>query len=273
EVVAMLSSGVSFPRLMRPFFIGATILVVISLAVTHSILPSANKVRLAFEEKYIRATFFVEDRNLHREIAPGEIAYCEHYGAKEKTLYTFSLEQWNGSDLVSKLNANRAEYDSVNGAWHVMDWTKRTIHGDRETIQRGHELDTVIPLKPTDFGQRWETAMAMSTGELNDYIKAKEAQGDAKVASYLIEKHTRTASPFAVYVFTLIGVGIASRKVRGGTGLHLAAGVGLGLTYVFAQKLTTVAATNAGLNPLIAVWIPNVLFALVGVWIYRSAPK
>lgn len=273
EVIAMLSSGVSFPRILWPYFVAATILAGLSLVINHKVLPAANKVRLAFEEKYIRAIFFVEDHHLHREIAPGSIAYCEHYGAKEKTLYTFGLERWNGSELVSKLHADRAAYDSVNGSWHVTDWTIRVINGDREEIRRGHELDTVIPLKPSDMGQRWETAMAMGTSELNDYIAAKQAQGDGSVTSYLVEKHQRTSYPFAVYVFTLIGVGIASRKVRGGTGLHLAAGVALVLLYVFAMKITTVGATNAGLDPFLAVWAPNVFFGLIGVWIYRKAPK
>jgi lipopolysaccharide export system permease protein len=113
----------------------------------------------------------------------------------------------------------------------------------------------------------------MGWTEINSYITAKQAQGDDSVMPYLIEKHQRTSYPFATYIFTLIGVSIASRKVRGGTGLHLALGVLLILLYIFAMKLTTVAATNAGLNPLIAVWLPNVIFALVGVWIYRTAPK
>jgi lipopolysaccharide export system permease protein len=115
--------------------------------------------------------------------------------------------------------------------------------------------------------------MAMSWRELNDYITSKQTQGDGTELSYIVEKHQRTSYPFATYVFTLIGVSIASRKVRGGTGLHLALGVLLILLYIFAMKLTTVAATNAGLNPLLAVWLPNILFTLVGIWIYRKAPK
>jgi len=113
----------------------------------------------------------------------------------------------------------------------------------------------------------------MGWQELNEYIDSKQAQGDSAVGPYLIEKHQRTAYPFATYVFTLIGVSIASRKVRGGTGLHLALGVFLILLYIFAMRLATVAATNAGLNPFLAVWMPNILFAVVGVYIYRNAPK
>lgn len=273
EFIAMLSSGVSFPRILRPYLIGATLLCALSLVVNHLVLPAANKVRLAFEEAHIRAVFFVEDRHLHREISPGVIAYCEHYAAKEKTLYRFSLERWVDGDLVSKLHADRAEYDSTRGSWHLVEYSARILRPDGEELLRGAALDTVIPLKPSDLGQRWETAMAMSTPELSAYIDAKRAQGDGKVASYLIEKHQRTSYPFAAYVFTLIGVSVASRKVRGGTGLHLALGVLLVLVYVFAMKITTVGATNAGLSPLLAVWAPNVLFGLIGLWIYRNAPK
>lgn len=273
EFIAMLSSGVSFPRILRPYLIGATLLCALSLVVNHLMLPAANKVRLAFEEAHIRATFFVDDSHLHREISPGVIAYCERYGAKEKTLYRFSLEQWSEGILVRKLHADRAEYDSTRGSWHLVEYSGRILHPEGEELLRGTALDTVIPLKPTDLGQRWETAMAMSTPELRAYIEAKRAQGDGKVASYLIELHQRTSYPFAAYVFTLIGVGVASRKVRGGTGLHLALGVLLVLVYVFAMKITTVGATNAGLSPLVAVWAPNVLFGLIGLWIYRRAPK
>jgi lipopolysaccharide export system permease protein len=273
EIIAMLSSGVSFPRLMRPYLIGATVLCALSLVVNHLVLPGANKVRLAFEEAHIRATFFVDDRNLHREIMPGVIASCERYGAQERTLYRFSLERWADGALASRTDAERAVHDSLTGAWRLIEYRTRNLLPGREELLRGAELDTVLPLKPSDFGQRWETAMAMSTPELNAYIAAKRAQGDGKVASYLIEKHQRTSYPFAAYVFTLIGVGVASRKVRGGTGLHLALGVLLVLVYVFAMKITTVAATNAGLSPFLAVWAPNVLFALIGLWIYQRAPK
>lgn len=273
EIIAMLSSGVSFPRLMRPYFIGASILCALSLVVNHLVLPAANEVRLAFEEVHIRAAFFVDDRNLHREISPGVIASCERYGAKEHTLYRFGLEHWSEGAMLSRTDAERAVFDSLSGRWRLFEYRTRIIADEREELLRGPAMDTVLPMKPSDFGQRWETAMAMTTPELDDYIAAKRAQGDGKVASYLIEKHQRTSYPFASYVFTLIGVGVASRKVRGGTGLHLALGVLLVLIYVFAMKITTVGATNAGLDPFLAVWAPNVLFALIGLWIYRRAPK
>lgn len=273
EIIAMLSSGVSFPRIMWPYFLAATLLTGLSLFVNHQILPAANKVRLAFEEEHIRATYFVDAKHLHREITPGTISYFESWKAKEQMGFRFSLEHWDNGILTKKLNADRAEYDSLSGAWRVSDYVIRTMDGMTGSIQRGYLLDTIIDLKPSDMGQRWETSMAMSSKELDAYITSKIAQGDDDLTPYLVEKYQRTSYPFATYVFTLIGVSIASRKVRGGTGLHLALGVFLSLLYIFAMKLTTVAASNAGLAPALAVWLPNVLFAIVGVLLYRQAPK
>lgn len=273
EVIAMLSSGVSFPRIMWPYFLSATFLTGLALVINHMVLPAANKIRLAFEEEHIRATFFVDDKHIHREIAPGTIAYMESFNVQEKRGFRFSLSQWQNGELTRKLTADRATYDSLKGTWHVNDYVLRIMDTKPEQLIRGNDLDTLIALKPSDLGQRWETAMAMGWTELNDYIAAKKAQGDDSVGPYLIEKHQRTSAPFATYVFTLIGVSIASRKVRGGTGLHLALGVGLILVYIFAGQLLSVAATNAGLEPFIAVWLPNVLFLLIGIWIYRRAPK
>ncbi len=273
EVIAMLSSGVSFPRIMWPYFLAATVLAAMSLFVNHTVLPAANRVRLAFEEEHIRVAYHVDQKHIHREITPGHIAYFESWNAEHKKGFRFSLEQWQDGVLTSKLTSDRAEYDSVKGVWQIHDYLVRTMDGSTERIRRGAQLDTVIALEPSDMGQRWETSMAMSDAELNAYIESKSAQGDDSIVPYLIEKHQRTSYPFATYVFTLIGVSIASRKVRGGTGLHLAAGVGLVLLYIFAMKLTTVAATNAGMDAFLAVWLPNVLFLIIGVVIYRRAPK
>ena len=200
EVIAMLSSGVSFPRIMWPYFLAATVLTAMSLLVNHKVLPAANKVRLAFEEEHIRSTFHVDQKNIHREIAPGSIAYFESWNAEHRTGMRFSLEQWQGDSLVRKLSADKAAYDSVRGSWHVQDYLSRVIQGDRELIRQGSAMDTVIPLTPSDMGQRWDT-------------------------------------------------------------------------YIFSMKLTTVAATNAGMDPLLAVWLPNVLYAIIGIVIYQQAPK
>ncbi len=293
EVIAALSSGVSFPRFVQPFFIAATILTALSLYVNVFLLPHANRTRLAFEKAHIWSTYKLEESNVLREIAPGEIVYFESVDMSKLTGYRFSLEKWVDGQLRFKLMSDRAVYDTISGSWMVHDYMTRKIPPDQgaigiedsngllaekevmlpERIRRGALLDTIIPLKPSDLGQRLDIAAALDRTEIADFIKAEKARGGSKVAYYEVEQKQRTSYPFATYVFTLMGVGIASRKVRGGTGVHMVLGVLLCLLYVFTMKMTTVAATNSAFNPTLAVWIPNIIFGIVGVWIYWKAPK
>jgi len=295
EVIAALSSGVSFPRFVRPFFITATILTALSLYVNIFLLPYANKTRLAFEKAHIWSTYNLEEKNVLREIAPGEIVYFEAVDMPRKTGYRFSLEKWENGQLRRKLMSDRAVYDSVAGHWQVFDYMIRDIPPEpgfrqldqgldqhampqgevvqEEHLVRGTRLDTVIPLKPSDLGQRLEAAGALGRTEIAEFIRAEKARGGSTTAYYEVEQQQRTSYPFATYVFTLMGVGIASRKVRGGTGVHLVLGVLLCPLYIFTMKMTTVAATNSAFNPTLAVWMPNLIFGLIGVWIYWKAPK
>ena len=288
EVIATLSSGVSFPRFIRPYFIAATILTALSLYVNVFLLPVANRTRLEFERKYIWNAYRLDDNNILREVAPGTIVYMESLDMKSRSANRFSISQWESGALRSRIAADRAIYDSATGVWQLFDYTVRLIPPDlpransdtaslrlsaREIITHGSRMDTLVPLTPNDLGQRLAIAAALDRTEIADFIKAEKMRGGSTVAFYEVEQHQRTAYPFATYVFTLIGVGIASRKVRGGTGVHLVLGVMLILIFIFMGKITTVAATNSGFNPMLAVWLPNIVFGLVGVWIYWKAPK
>ncbi|MBK6543535.1 MAG: LptF/LptG family permease [Flavobacteriales bacterium] len=295
EVIAALSSGVSFPRFLRPYFIAATILASISLYVNVYLLPAANRTRLEFEKTHIWNAYRLEDHNILREVAPGTIVYMESIDMRSRSASRFAIQQWENGSMRSRVAADRAVYDSASGVWQLFDYTVRLIPAEniaerteeegvkpldplnatatREIIRRGERLDTVIPLKPSDLGQRLAIAAALDRVEIEEFIKAEKARGGNTVAFYEVEKHQRTAYPFATYVFTLIGVGIASSKVRGGTGVHLVLGVMLILVFIFMGKITTVAATNSGLDPMLAVWLPNIVFAFIGAWIYWKAPK
>lgn len=292
EVIAALSSGVSFPRFMRPFFIAATVLTAISLYVNVFLLPHANRTRLAFEKAHIWSEYKLEENHVLREISPGNIVYFESFDMPKRTGYRFSMEHWEDGRLRSKLLSDRAVYDSVSGSWKVHDYMVRDIPPERDSLAAGLELDTLrgtvvaqerirkgalldttFALKPSDLGQRLAIAAALDRKEIAAFIRAEKARGGSTVAYYEVEQAQRTSYPFATYVFTLIGVGIASRKVRGGTGVHLVLGVVLCLLYVFAMQMTTVAATNSDFNPTLAVWIPNLIFSIVGILIYVKAPK
>jgi lipopolysaccharide export system permease protein len=274
EVIALLSGGVSFRRFLWPYFVAATLLMLLSIFMNHKVLPIANKARVEFEQEHIWTSFRVHGKDIHREIAPGCIAYLSSYNADRHTGYRFSLERWTPSgELEWKLLSDRAVFDTVTGHWSIMDYSVRQITGTTEKLTHGAQLDTLLPLEPTDLEQRTSIAQAMTNRELNAYIKAEEARGGDQGAFYHLEKHQRTSYPFSVYVFTLIGVCIASRKVRGGTGLHLFVGVIICLLFVFATRIATVGATNSGLDPLLATWLPNFVFGLVGLGIYWQAPK
>ncbi len=273
EIVAILAGGVSFRRMLYPYFLGATILTGLSLYTTHYQLPRANTIRLEFENEYLSKKFSINDKNLHRQYSPNSIAYFESFSTINNIGYKFSLERWQDGKLEYKLLSDRARYDSTDGHWRIENYYARSFIDGREIIEEGKVLDTILPLKPRDFGQRLNVASTMGTQELADFIESERMRGSDKTVHYEIERYQRTAFPFATYVLTLIGVSIASRKNRGGTGLHLASGVLIAVSYIFAMKVTTVAATNAGLNALIAVWIPNVIYGVIGVILYFKAQK
>jgi len=273
EIVAILSGGVSFRRFLWPYFLSATFLAGLSLYLNHYQLPIANKERLQFEEDYVRNKFHINDKNLHREIEPGTIVYFESFSYQQSFGYQFSIERWDEGRLVYKLLADKATCDSTNH-WLIENYFIRTYDSEnKERIRTGRRMDTIIPFNPSDLGQRNTVASALTTPELNKFIEREKLKGSDQVPFYLLEKHQRTSLPFATYILTLIGVSIASRKVRGGIGLHIALGFTIAIIYIFFMKISAVAATNSGLEPMIAVWIPNIIFLGLGAYIYQKTPK
>ena len=274
EIIAILAGGISFRRLLRPYFIAATILVSISLYFTHYQLPIANRVRITFEEEHLNKRYRIKDENLHREIEENTIAYFETFSTINNIGYKFSLEKWNDEgELEYKMLADRARYDSTSGKWNIQGYRARNYTENGEIITSGRELDTLLNMVPSDFGVKYTIASTMGYKELNEFIREERRKGSNQTVFYEIEKHQRTSYPFAAYVLTVIAVSMAGRKVRGGIGVHMAIGVLIAVTYIFAMKVTTVAATNAGLNPLLAVWLPNILYAGVAVFLFGKAQK
>jgi lipopolysaccharide export system permease protein len=276
EFIAILSSGVSFRRILHPYFAAATVLVMVSLFLNHYLIPKSNNVRVHFEIRYTDSGYNPDRFNIHREIEPGTIAYFQTYSPANKMGYRFSIEKWNPEGkLTYKLMSDRAVYDTVNNQWQIYNFYERTFLNGAESqdIHFAERRDTVLNLLPDDLRFKTDLASAMEFQELKDYIAAEKMRGSDMTAFYEIELYQRTSYPFAAYVLTLIAVSLASRKVRGGLGMNLVVGFVFAFIYIFSMRLTTVAATNAGLDPLIAVWIPNFMFAIIGVFIYRLAPK
>ncbi len=274
EIIAIFAGGISFRRLLRPYFVAATILVGISLYFTHYQLPIANRVRIEFEEQYMNKKFKIKDDNLHREIEENTLAYFETFSTINNIGYKFSLEKWNDEGkLEYKLMADRAKFDSASGKWEIQGYRVREFTEEGEIISKGTKLDTLLDMRPSDFGVKLNIASTMGYNELTNFIEEERKKGSDQTVFYEIEKHQRTSYPFATYILTVIAVSLAGRKTRGGIGVHMATGVLIAVVYIFAMKVTTVAATNAGLNPMLAVWLPNIFFAGIAVLVLRRAQK
>ena len=273
EVIAMLSSGVSYNRFVRPYILTSGAMVIISLVMGHFIVPFANKKKFEFEVKYLKEELTIQDVNIHREIEPGLIAYFQRYSPANKGGSLFSLGRWENGKLKFKMVASSANYIPDSAHWTIVNAQVREYLDSSEHIYFKARLDTVLPIKPESFGLRDEIVQTMNWNELNNFIEAQRRSGSSQVAKYELERENRTASPFGIFILTMIGVSIASRKSRGGIGAHLALAVIIGFVFVFISKITAVSAMNVGVPAVLAVWIPNILFGTLALWLFSKAQK
>ncbi len=273
EVIAILSGGVSFNRLLVPYMVSATVIALLTYVLTGWVIPPANKVRLDFENAYIKNPYHYNGRNIHRQISPGVYIYMESYNNIEKVGYRFSLEKIEKGKLSYKLMGEVIRWDSIQSKWTINQFFSREIKGAMEKIKSGMRMDTSLAFTPQDFNVRINNIETMNNRELSEFIELEKLRGSENIDFYLVEKHRRTAVPFANFILTLIGVSLSSQKVRGGIGLRLGVGLALSFSFILLMQISTTFAINAGFSPLIAVWIPNIIFAALGIWLYRKAPK
>ncbi len=273
EIIAILSSGISFKRLMYPYFVSALIITMLSLTLNLFIIPNSTKHRQAFENKYIRKPFYNTNQDIHMQIQPGVFAYMSYYNTLTKTADRFSLEQFEGNQLKSKLMADQAVWDSTFNGWKVYNYNIRYITEKGDSIRTGQMLDTVILLTDKDLSSRENVFESMNYFELNKEIDKLEMRGSGNVNYAYVEKYTRFAMPFSTFILTLIGVALSSRKVRGGIGLHIGIGIALSFSYILFMQFSNVFVQSGISSPIIAVWIPNLLFAIIAIILYRMAPK
>lgn len=273
EIVAILSAGISFKRLIVPYMVAATFLAFISYYLNNYLIPKANYERITFEDDYLRSYKFYNNRNVHKQIEPGVFIYFDNFNVNRNMGYKFALEKWDGFELKTKIMADFAKWDSTSNKWILENYFVRNINGLKETLEKGSALDTTLALHPSEFSRRIENIQTMDKVELAEFIETERMKGSNLIPFYEIEMHQRTSLPFATYILTLIGVALSSRKVRGGIGFHIALGLLICVSYILAMKVTSVYATNAGLPALAAVWIPNFIFGILSIFLLRSAPK
>ena len=274
EIIAILSTGISFRRLLVPYLISAAIIAGLSFLLGAFIIPNANEERIEFEKRYVSKKYANTEQNIHRQIAPGTYIYMSSYSVASNVGYDFSIENFKGDTLIDKLTSSRIAWDKDSSRWVIHNWKLREIDGDNEKYTTGSRIDTLLPFAPSEFSENPKKIREQLTyPELGEYIARMRLRGSSNIVEFQIEKYKMLSNAFATFILTLIGVSISSRKIRGGMGLHLGLGIGLSFSYILFMQFSTVFATNGNMNPLLAVWLPNILFAVVGVFVYRMAPK
>ncbi len=272
EIIPMWNSGKPFSRFLRPYMIAATILMIISLIMNHFILPKANLVRLDFEEQYYRESMSVSD--YFAEYPGNQVIYFSSYYQDENRANDFTLEQWGKDDKLKYfIRCRNAVNISGTYKWRLTDYYERFVGYPNDIVREGNLKDTVFKFHIEEMTPRENIAEAMTYTQLNEFIKREKGKGSGSVPMYEIELYQRTSYPFATYVLTVIGVVVSSRKKRGGIGVNIALGLLIIFIYIFAMKITTVAAMNVGFPPSIAVWIPNIMFAGIAYVLFRFAQK
>jgi lipopolysaccharide export system permease protein len=274
EVIAILASGVSFQRFLRPYVVGSGFLCVISLIANHWWIPIANKQRIAFEDKYINENnykFFAD--NMHLGISKGDYVYLQNYSNTNNTGNRFTEEKIEGTMLKEKLMADHVSYDTLKKTWHLYNVIIRMNDSTHESVRR--IPDTVIryPFAPLDLNRTDAIKEALTTPELNRFAEQEKLHGRENLNTYYVERERRSAQPFASLVLTIIAACIASRKIRGGSGFHLALGIVISAVYEMFLQTSTVLSTKAGLSPLVSSWIPNVIFAVVAYMLFLRRVK
>ncbi len=273
EIVAILNSGVSFKRMLLPYFISAVTIALISFYFNGWVIPHSNSKRLAFENVYIRNPVEFKDRNIHRQISPGVFIYLESYNNNDNIGFRFTLEKIQNERRTYFLSSDRISWDSVGGKWKIENYFIRTVSGYHEHITTGARMDTVLSFHPEDFRRRVTIVEAMDTPALNKFIEEEKLHSSENVSVFMIEKYRRTAVPFAIFILTLMGVSLSSRKTRGGIGLQLGIGITLSFAYILFMQISNTFATSGSITPLIAVWMPNLVFAVIALLLMRIAPK
>ena len=273
EIIVMLATGMSFNRFLRPYIIGAAFLGTISLLANHFLIPVANKSRIKFEHKYWRSAVTNSDQNLHLQLSNSLLIYVHDYNYTTNSGTFFTAEHLDGTRMTEKIWAESFSYDSVKKNWILKTVTIRKNDSMQETLTSLPELIRKYPLVPKDLKFREDIKETLTTKQLNEYIETQSLRGNENLSIFYVEKYRRTAEPFAAIILTVIAACVASRKIRGGSGFHIALGIVISVFYEVARKFTTTFAINAGLSTLVAVWIPNILFGLVAFWFYRKHVK
>lgn len=276
EIISILNAGVSFRRIIRPYLIGGGLLAIMHLLLNHFVIPVANKTRLDFFHAYIvKESDHGNTRDVHMFVEPQTKIYVRDYFKRDSFARNFRLEHIEGNRLKSYIEADEARWKGSKRKWQLSNYEIHTFDGKKEGIVVGgkEKLDTALLLTPEDFVRYDDTREKIPSTRLAKFIAEEQLRGIGNTKGYEIELYRRTADPVTLLIVTLIGVAMASRKIRGGMGLHLALGIVLGAVFVFIAKFSITFATNEALPAWLGVWLPNIFFGAVALWLVGKAQR
>ncbi|MBR1426172.1 MAG: LptF/LptG family permease [Paludibacteraceae bacterium] len=282
EIIAITAAGVSYHRLMRPYFISALLLALLSFWMGGYVIPPASGKLLAFTDKYVQHFTTENARNVQMEVEPGSVLYIESFQQRTRMGYRASLEHFEGKQLVSRITAERIRYDSAHYdaaradtvyCWHLEDYVRRDFEDKFETMSHGNRLDTIIQIEPRELFITAEQAQQMTNPELRQYMEKQAARGAGNLEAFETEWHKRWATPIGAFIMTLLGVTMSSQKSRRGMGRNLGIGLALSALYILFSTVSTTFSVNGVMSPFMSVWLPNFVFLLIGSVLYLRVRK
>ncbi len=274
EIIAILGSGISYRRMLRPYMYGATLVALIVLAFGNFLIPVNNRTLDTFDNKYVhlhKAKYF---SNVHFQVKPGVQIYAEGYDATTMRVNNFHRDVYDENyRMVDRISCRMIVYDTVSGKWNCEDFVHRTLKGHQEHLSRDPHSLRKLDVTPEDFNSSTANITTMNSIDLYKYIVQEKMRGSSAVIAAKIELYQRLLNPLSIFIMTLIGVGVSSRKTRGGIGVHLAIGISLAFGYIVFMKVTTVFAVFGTLNPFLSVLLPQIVFGIVAAYVVKTAPK
>lgn len=282
EIIAILSSGVSFRRLLLPYFIAAGIIASLSFYLNGWVIPKSNRERLVFEMQYLKKTSTGSRNNIHMQIEPNVMMYVQFFNNQSNSGTQFSLERFDDNRLVEKLSAENIRWDSAKQKWTLNHWRmkkvdtlfyKRNIGDGFKPSDQGDKLDTTLGILPKDFESNERGYDGMTIDELTQQIEKMRFRGSTGVETYEVEKQIRYASPFTIFVLVFMGALVSARKSRGGTGFQIALGFLLSFIFILFFTMTRTFAETGSLSPMLAAWLPNLVFGTLAIAMYKYVPR
>lgn len=276
EIIAMKAAGMSFGRLLRPYMFSALLIAVTTFVLGAYVIPKGNVAKVNFENTYIKKKKSTIVENVQLQVDSGVVAYIAQFDNETKRGYGFLLDKFKNKQMVARLMASNIQYDTIaenKYTWTVTNYSIRQFKGMREEITSGAKLDTIIMMEPSDFFYVQNQQETMTLPQLKEFIERQSRRGASGVSTFEVEYHKRFATPFAAFILTIIGAALSSQKRKGGMGTSIGIGLALSFSYILFQTVTATFATNAGWPPMLAVWLPNLIFALIAFVLYRRTPQ